>query len=318
MLDWSLSQSRSLDGQIEVVQNYWKNRRHLLAFTTVYSIFTWIVVSQLLVMVHNSPLNRYGEFSDLKGNPGANPTEKLQHFPNASNAKFGLTYGDPTNPIFDQIAGVHAGGDFISAFPRAYIIATVLSYLALSWGMIRLVKSRTESSSAQFTTIIIGGTILFFSLMLFLFELDPMLMYFQTNGKSVTIFSALAEIPTIFYILIIAQGVIISSLAAVWTRPLLPKELDNPKVIRLHSENWRKYGSWIASLFGGVFLTTAIVFITDLSSVGRYFLQHALVLFAGGLVLHLGFIIYKLTKLEEKFSDLISGKQKSSLLIRRH
>lgn len=293
-------------------------KRHLLAFTIIYAIFVWIVISQSLVMVHNSPLNKYGDFSDLKKSSGSNATAKLQNFSNTSNAEFGLTYGEPTAPIFDQIAKPPLVGDFIPGFLSLPIIVSVLLYLVLIGVVIWLIHSRITHSPTQFTTIVLAGTILFFLHISLLFQLDSMIQYISSSNEPMAVFSARSNIPDIFYLLIFLQGVIISSLAAVWTRPLLPNEPHNAKFIQLHTENWRKYGSWIATLFGGVFLTTAIVFITDLSSVGRHFLRHALVLFGGGLVLHLGFITYKITKLEQKFSDLLKRRQKSTLLIRRH
>lgn len=288
-----------------------KKRKHLLAFAIIYVIFIWVISSQFLVMVHNSPLNRYGDFSDLDNNSGPNATAELQNFPNASDAKFGLTFGNPDKRIFTQISKLPRG-KFIVAFLRPYILAIAPLYVVLMIVIILITNYITDRPALQFSIKLIGGIISFSAIILAVFHSDPKIQFITQANESVPVVSARDEISSMFYFAIISQGAIIGSLAAVWTRPVIPDKSDDTEVIRLHIENWRKYGSWIATLFGGVFLTIALVFITDLSSVGQYFLRHAIVLFGGGLILHLVFITYKISKLEERFCS-IKERQRNRL-----
>lgn len=108
-----------------------------------------------------------------------------------------------------------------------------------------------------------------------------------------------------FIFLIILQGAMFGVVCSIWTRPLNPKksleernESDSNMSIRRHISNWRQYGSWIATILGGLFLSTIVLIIFNGTSYGTLVVRNMFILFGGTVVLSLGYITLKLAHLE--------------------
>lgn len=284
---------------------------HLRIFAFLFPVFMWIVMSQSLVMVHNSPLNRYGGFSSLNSGNYTNSTAQLHNISNGTDANFGLTYGEPNVTIFKQVADLPV----LTGFFDIGLILFIIFYSLFMIGLVLLAEGQQEKSTSKFITKTLVGVLIFFCLSILLYHIDKDIAYITAANELVGVIPNLLEITPVFHMMIIFQGAILSSIVAIWTTPILPKNPYDQEVISLHIGNWKQYGSWIATLLGGIFLTTAIIFITDLSPVGKYFLRHVLVLFGGGLLLDIMFIVHKIAKLEEEFTGLRIGEERNNEIL---
>lgn len=145
-------------------------------------------------------------------------------------------------------------------------------------------------------------------------------IYYQSCMGRETLLIHVFDIPVAFWGLIVAQCGAVGVVSIVVSTEIVPAgivterelsrfytespetvfEIDKKK-LQIHVQNWRQYGTWLISLFVSVGWAGSLVFITDVAPFGRSFIFHAVVLFGGGLLLTIGFISVKLSRLEQHF-----------------
>lgn len=231
-------------------------------------------------MVHNSPLNTItSQNDDIDAFTDA--TSKLQE----ENKRAGLTFGKVDQPVKDQ---VHSLTGYIIISRDFALVVIILSCIILG------VCSKCSFLSSLITSIFayMGG-------ILAIFELIPQIHFLTHGGSSISVMQAILsdKVVTGFFLLSFLQAIIVCSVPLVWTRPIMP-EFHSNQGLRIHLNNWRKYGSWLATVLGGVLLTGVLVFLNNGSPFGSIFIQHVLILIGGAVVLNIGFVVFKLQCIE--------------------
>lgn len=271
---------------------YFKEHARFVVFFVILTVFVWVLFSQTLTLVHNTPANTHGGLSEIGSGSVNQSTADLHNISN-NQTRFGLTYGDPGEPVPVQ---TEYGIGIISIFPR--VLKGALFYVGTSLIFFRLIELYTEKRRNKFMLQLLSYVSLYMLSLIGYFHEDKKIVYYTSNAIELGIVEAGIIKP--FYLLIFVESIIVGGLTAIWTQPLIPVEKE-AEIIRFHRENWKQYGTWGTSLLGGVFLSSAVVFITDVSDVGWSFLRIAITLFGGGLVMYIAFIIYKIQNLEEEF-----------------
>lgn len=271
-----------------------KTHRYKIAAFVVFTIYLASVLSMTIAISHYTPLNTIS--TENESDPQENATEIL----NKTGKRAGLTVGDLDKPFKKQIGTF--SGYLITSLPFLLSVSLLALLLLLVFS-----KQSEDSNSilglSQLLRFVVGIVLYIFSVVLILRFL-PQVHFIDVNGNSRTIFWALSRDKMVmqFWILLFLQAAIINSVLYVWTRPVLPAYLNSRKkrALTMHLNNWRKYGSWLATVLGGVLLTSILVFITNTTQFGSFFIQHVLILVGGAVILDLLFIVFKLYRIEHE------------------
>jgi hypothetical protein len=230
----------------------------------------------------------------------------------------GLTYGTIGERIYTQIStNLRSSSTFLIATVLSGLLIGVAVDRARVWKRADSNGKLTLSKSAPVITAI-GYIVLVFTTL----HVTPQIHYQSCIGRE-PVLENVFNIPLAFWGLILAQAVAIGLVSAVLSTDIIPdgavatwelsridsrEGLSSNQVtnvdkerLRIHVQNWRQYGTWLISLFISVGLAGSLVFITDVAPFGRSFIIHAVVLFGGALALVVGFISYKISRLERHF-----------------
>ncbi|SDW25220.1 hypothetical protein SAMN05443574_102136 [Haloarcula vallismortis] len=256
---------------------------------------TTILVSNTVLMAHNSPVNTYDDLSfDNLPNNTTKATSELQSESNstASSSQFGWTYGNPSNYLAQQVQFTVPLIGPIVALPYTFILAITILSAVFAARYLRyqsILLSNLQISLMLFLTVLI----VYFMGMILIFNIHPNIYYYNSSGQAI---SQWGNAHPSFYTLLFLQGGILSFTTLIWSQPITI-DGDEKKLDR-HFNNWRSFGSWIGTLFGAIGLSAALAFINNVTDFGVVFIRHILVLFGTLVALCMGFVIYKLRKLE--------------------
>lgn len=271
----------------------------------LFSTYLLFILSTSIVMVHNSPLNTITNQND-EGDAFANAQSKLEE----ANKIPGITFGEIDQPVKDQTEMLMESIILSPPFPIFSILLSSSILLIFYQGTGLLERYTRMSASVSATITFIISVIAYAFGVILILEFTPKVHFITSNWESESVLWAVSNSKVVpqFFFFTIFQGAIVNSIPFVWSRPIIPsyynRYSNSNQAILIHLDNWRKYGSWLATVFGGILLTSVLVFITDLSLFGSLFVQHALALIGGVVVLDLIFVIFKLQKIERKVAGL--------------
>ena len=277
-----------------------KGRLYLLVSALLIGLFATVVFSTTVVMVHHSPVNMAEDVTlenatlpDLTGD----------------NSSYGLTFGEKDQLVGEQVSGILPPYLITPAIP----IGIVYFILTLVFGMERI--SESFRSPGKATGLFIAFVFLHGIITLGMFGFVDRIYYISNNTDYITapmrvMYEAIVNTKLLIMLLIL-QGTVLATVLTLWTHPLVPKYSDisrlrryDSDLLKLNIRKWRQYGTWLSTVFGGVLLTGALVFITDASPYGGIFLTHALILVGGGTALSLGYIAYRIHRIETVLVDM--------------
>lgn len=259
--------------------------RYKIAGILLFSLYLLIIVSTTVIMVHNSPLNTITSQSDDDAFADAHLI--LQE----ENKRPGLTFGEVDRPVKDQVRTVTGYLIFSNRFVSLVALLTIALLGLFCIGVY----------FQSFILAVLSSVFCYMGGILVIFELTPQIYFITSNWSTESVLWAASNdrIVTGFFLLTFFQSIIVTSVPLLWTRSIMP-EFHSHQALRIHLNNWRKYGSWLATVLGGVLLTSVLVFINDNSPFGSLFIQHSLILIGGAVVLNLGFVVFKLQCIEKK------------------
>lgn len=270
-------------------------KRKILA-VLVFTAFLIPVFSTTIIITHNSPLNAVvsGEEGDAWNNSAGKLIEAGK-YP-------GLHFGD-FKPVRKQVLTIP--GLLILTWPLAsWSLLFAVIVLGIPWFISQIVDW------AKIWKAVLGVIwvfLIFPSFELTLFEFVHELYYITSDGwNDINIWQATLgrKMHTFFLVLLIGHSVTINLIPLLWTRTIIPDfftddEISTNKKL-VHIENWRQYGTWMTTLFGGIALSAIFVLITENQGYGGAFIRHFLILLGGVVVLGLMFIVLKVYRLERE------------------
>lgn len=281
-----------------------KESSYKILALVLFSAYLMIILSTSIAMVHNSPLNTITNQND-NGDAFTNASVKLED----ANKNPGITFGNVNEPVKDQ-----------TRMLMGYVITTIpFSILVIPFSFILLAifyyapdyfeQNFNLPSGVSAILTLLASVIIYTLGVLAILEFIPEIHFITSGWDSKSVLWAVlnTEIVPQFFLFMLFQAVIVNSIPFVWTRPIMPQYYNrysnSNQALLIHLENWRKYGSWMATVFGGILLTSVLVFITDLSLFGSLFVQHALALIGGVVAFDLAFVIFKLQRIECEIAE---------------
>lgn len=265
---------------VDIPRDWTSNKRQQIKsfVVAVFTGYTFLVVSTNLVMFQNSPINTLDvTFSDEKSEINSAV---------ANNSQYGLTVGDPTEPL--------------KALSLNLDIIVITSSLLIVSGLFFCLSTNFSGGRAWLVLYAAVFPISYLAIMSVL----PGVQYFvveNNNHVSISLLSGISSQPLLFFVMLASQGLVMSSILYVWSLPLMPEfapdanETDGHReLIKIHRNDWKQYGTWAVSLFGGLGIAASIAFFGGVSPYGSAFIIHTLILFGGSLFLIMGYVVWKI------------------------
>ena len=257
-----------------------------LAFT----LFILLLSSTSVIMLHNTPLNKVTSTSEDDVWKNAKSTLDKE------NKRPGITFGEVDRPVHQQTE---------TALARIIISPLFLILIILLSSIVLLPLLFFKGSLLNFFL----PAVFYFVGMLSLLCIHPNIRFMTYGFQQESILWNITDnLVGHFWILLTFQSVIVGTIPLVWSQPIMPryynKYISSDDLTQVHIQNWRKYGSWLATIFGGILLTSALVYLENVSSFGSLFLQHVLIAIGGALLLNLVYVIHKLRRIEYEIATL--------------
>lgn len=213
----------------------------------LFSFYLLTIISTTVIMVHNSPLNTVTNQSE-NGDAFTDASSKLQE----ANKRPGLTFGKVDKPVKDQIQTIT--GHIISSNRFIFLVAL------LSVALFGVFSGLQKYIQPPLLIPILLSILCYYFGVLAIFEFTPQIHFLTSdwNSESVRWATQNERLVPKFALLIFLQSLIVSSVPLLWTQPIMP-EYHSHEALRIHLNNWRKYGSWLATVLGGVLLTGILI-----------------------------------------------------------
>lgn len=275
--------------------------RYKIAALMLFSVYLLIILSTSVAMIHNSPLNTITSQND-SSDAFSDASLKLQE----ADKHPGLTFGEVDKPVQTQTRMLM--GYIIISIPFSILVLFLASTILA--GFYYLPKFLEEYSNSP-ALLTFGLSMAFYGLsVVLILEIVPDVHFITSNWNRKSVLWAVlnGRLTPLFVLLIFFQSIIVNCIPFLWTRPIMPnyynRYSNQNQALMIHLDNWRKYGSWMATVFGGIILTSVLVFLTDISLFGSLFVQHSLILIGGVVVLNLAFVVFKLQSIERRIAGL--------------
>lgn len=251
-----------------------------------FVVYIYFVLRANIALFQNSPVNLI-ENTSLKDANASFLAKKEK--------RYGLTYGEDPQMSFHLFSFDHL---------EVALTAVVLALaILLVWYVVH-----TKISSLPALLFLFGWTYL----SLYLVSLSHILpMNFYIEACTLIPAESLYKyaIP-LFWVNILIQSVSTAIVPMFWSIDVIPDFVRDSSgdirsdSLKSHLENWRQYGTWTVSIFGGLALTVAVTVVTNASPYGSAFVRYFLVLLGGMLLLIMGYVIYKTHKVERELVGL--------------
>lgn len=270
---------------IAIIQRFQTiHRRNALVTFGLFAYLTAVFLSSIWIL-HNGPTNSIANLSIETAT-----VSELREL----GKPFGITYGNPNVGFSHQLDSRTIGTTFFISGIFSAIFLMGLEY-----------KDSLPHSPSEILSLVYVLTmdLLYVVLFMSLLILVPEVNYINLTGDTVPIEMAMNNLSLSFWYLLFIHVVIISSIVAIWTRPIVPPpkyswQTPDLELVQFNLENWKHYSTWIVTLYGGTLITIAAIYTVEVRSAGTPFFTHASILLGGGLFMILLFLMFKMWECE--------------------